>query len=414
MRARCNPWPASSVSNKALQPSGLPSKHSAKTCVTYSGLTFPEAVCPRAFGLGISWLEARALWVRASEKSELPMLRPIHVALVLSLCPVLTGCSSQQVPPSAGVESELKQLSEKIDLLAVRLPAPREPSSVDSTHPKRDSTSDFASLLKQLSGKIDLLAVRLPAPREPSSVDSTHLKRDGTSDLAWLLITNDPKEKAALVSRRVKQSGTYDRLSIENVQGAFADLEGLNVILNAPEGLDLAIVQQVEEARNRLVGLLRKDIPRIVGELDAGAVKAVNYSEARRLWAQSSSVLGSYPDSNDPFEAGRIQEMVSSHELVHTRFEVAQQQRYNLWACQQIRKAWQDFEANSDPGARMSTCLHFLGPIHPGLLDPLPLELYRDFLQTVHGKLSRNLYQELSEKLAVEKRQMLSDLQDPK
>ena len=104
--------------------------------------------------------------------------------------------------------------------------------------------------------------------------------------------------------------------------------------------------------------------------------------------------------------------MVSSHELVHTRFEVAQQQRYNLWACQQIRKAWQDFEANSDPAARMSTCLHFLGPIHPGLLDPLPLELYRDFLQTVHGKLSRNLYQELSEKLAVEKRQMLADLQE--
>jgi len=219
------------------------------------------------------------------------MLRPIHVALVLSLCPVLTGCSSQQVPPSAGVESELKLLSEKIDLLAVRL----------------------------------------PAPREPSSVDSTHLKRDGTSDLAWLLITNDPREKAALVSRRVKQSGTYERLSIENVQGAYAGLEGLNVILNAPEGLDLAVVQQVEEARNRLVGLLRKDIPRIVGELDGEALKTGNYSEAKRLWAQSSSVLGSYPDSNDPFEAGRIQEMVSSHELVHARFEVAQQQRYNQY-----------------------------------------------------------------------------------
>ena len=58
----------------------------------------------------------------------------------------------------------------------------------------------------------------------------------------------------------------------------------------------------------------------------------------------------------------------------------------------------------------MQTCLHFLGPIHTGLLDPVSLELYRDFLQTIRTKLSQDLYQELSEKLAVEKRKLLVDL----
>jgi hypothetical protein len=247
-----------------------------------------------------------------------------------------------------------------------------------------------------------------------AKIDTSKLKRETTTDLAWLLITNDPKEKASLVDRRIQQASVYKQLSTENIQAAVAELEALNVVLNAPEGLDLAVLQQVEEARNRLVDLLRKDVPRIVGDLDAKAVATLDYAEAKRLWSQSSAVLGFYPASNDPVEAGQIQEMVSAHDLVRTRVDMAQQQRYNLWACQQIRKAWLDFQAQSDPGARMSTCIHFLGPIHPGLLDPVSLELYRDFLQTLHDKLGKELYQDLSEKLAVEQRKMLTDLQEAK
>lgn len=233
--------------------------------------------------------------------------------------------------------------------------------------------------LKQLASKIDQLASRLPAPTEPSTIDSSKLKRENTTDLAWLLITKDPKEKADLVNRRVVQSTIHTQATQESIQTIVTDIEGLNVVLNAPEGLDLTILQQAEEARNRLVELLRKEIPRIVREIDAETVKTFKYVEAKRLWSQSSAVLGFYPASSDPLEAGRIQEMVSSHDLIRARIELAQQQRYNLWACQQIRKAWLDFEASSDPGARMSTCLNFLGPIHPGLLEPVSLELYRDF-----------------------------------
>jgi hypothetical protein len=319
------------------------------------------------------------------------MHRLIFVSSVFALLTVIQGCtmSTSDTDRIAEIEKKLDRITALLDGTAKSQPA--LPSSAEP--------GDFSH------GN---------GSQRPSTVDTSNLKRENTSDLAWLLITNDPKEKTTLVTRRLQQTTGHKTVSVENAQAVVADIEGLNVILNAPEGLDAAIVQQVEEARNRLVELLRKEIPRIVSELDKKALATADYTEARRLWSQSSAVLGFYPSSNDPAEAGRIQEMVSSHDLVRTRTELAQQQRYNLWACQQIHKAWQDFEAQSDPGARMSTCIHFLGPIHAGLLDPVTLELYRDFLQTIRGKLSRELYQDLSEKLAIEKRRVLSDFQETK
>lgn len=330
------------------------------------------------------------------------MLRSSVTGIALTLAVLSGGCSSSS-PDTA----KIADIEKKVDRILAALDGAPKAQSVPA------ATGDQSDL-KQIAAKIDLLSSRLPIAREASTIDTSKLKRESTTDLAWLLITNDPKEKATLVNRRVQQSGLHKDLSLENVHAVVADVEGLNVILNAPEGLDPAVIQQVEESRGRLVELLRKEIPRIVGELDTKAVKTADYAEAKRLWSQSSAVLGFYPASNDPAEAGRIQEMVTSHDLVRSRSELAQQQRYNLWACQQIRKAWQDFEAQSDQGARMSTCIHFLGPIHAGLLDPVTLELYRDFLQTIRGKLSKELYQELSEKLAVEKRKMLADLQEAK
>jgi hypothetical protein len=302
-------------------------------------------------------------------------MRP-YVGAILLIS--IVGCSSQPAPDRlSAVERKLDQIISKLDAA----PAGESPGS--------------------------------PAQQEPAPIDTSKLKRENTSDLAWLLVTKDPKEKAVLVRRRIQQSSSRKQILVTDVQAAIADLEGLSVVLNASEGLDLALLQEVEEARNRLVGLLRKDIPGIVTEMDKKAVATDNYAEARRLWAESSAVLGFYPASNDPEDAGRIQDMVSAHDLVRTRSELAQQQRYNLWACQQIRNAWKDFNENSDLGARMNTCLEFLGPIHTGLLDPVSLEFYRDFLQEIHNdKDARELYQHLAEKLAQHKRRTLADSQE--
>jgi len=317
-------------------------------------------------------------------------------ALAFSQCFILLGCSGKENAPTS-LEKKVAALEKKIDNLLSKL------EEGDGPRP-----SDRGGELQQIVAKLDELLTRLP----PASlgIDTSKLSRASTSDLAWFLITNDPEEKKELALRRVKQSSKHEHVTPESIQSLANDLEGLNVILNAPELLDADVLQQVEDARNRLVELLRGSIPGVVRKLDEQALKSTDYAESKRLWAESSAVLGFYPSSNDPIEAGKIQELVSAHDAVRARIELLQQQRYNLWACQQIRNAWKDFEDNSDVGARMQTCLHFLGPIQPGLLDPVSLELYRDFLQTIRNKLSQELYQELSEKLAVEQRKLLADL----
>ena len=348
-----------------------------------------------------------------------PLIAP---PMALLFCVFLAGCTDEGAPSGADLATvegkpdkilaEVKtsaptaspegggdgQLSAKLEELLARIPA--------SPQARQDDD------IEQVSAKLDQLLARLPVPPPVREIDTSKLSQASTSDLAWILITNDPAEKRKLVARRIEQSSQHKSVGVEGVQALVNDLEGLNVIINSPEHLDLDVLQQVEDARNRLVHLLRTEIPGVVRKADEQAVKSTEFLQAKRLWAESSAILGFYPSSNDPVEAGKIQELVSAHDLVRTRIELLQQQRYNLWACQQIRKAWKDIEDNSKAGARMQTCLHFLGPIHPGLLDPVSLELYRDFLQTIRNKLSQELYQELSEKLAVEARKMLTDLKD--
>ena len=311
---------------------------------------------------------------------------------------VLPGCSIK--PPATdpvSVGAKVSVLETKIDNILSKL-------DKASGSPYYQGQGESPSVV----AKLDELLSRVPSSEQV--IDTSKLSRTSTSDLAWFLITNDPKEKKELALRRVKQASQHEQVAPETIESLANDLEGLNVILNAPELLDANMLQQVEDGRNRLVELLRSEIPGVVRKQDEQALKSIDYTESKRLWAESSAVLGFYPSSNDPIEAGKIQELVSTHDLVRARIELLQQQRYNLWACQQIRKAWKDFEENSNVGARMQTCLHFLGPIHPGLLEPVSLELYRDFLQTIRNKLSQELYQELSEKLAVEQRKLLADL----
>ena len=319
-------------------------------------------------------------------------------AFVLLPSLALAGCSSKSSSSEVALlEAKVAAIETKIDHVLSKL---EEPAGVSPLHGSGGSP--------QVVAKLDELLTRLPPVAQ--GIDTSKLSPASTSDLAWFLITNDPKEKKELALRRIEQSSQHEHVTPESIQSLANDLEGLNVILNAPELLDADVIQQVEDARNRMVELLRNEVPTVVRKLDEQALKSTDYTQAKRLWAESSAVLGFYPSSNDPVEAGKIQELVSAHDLVRTRIELLQKQRYNLWACQQIRKAWKDFEENSNAGARMQTCLHFLGPIHPGLLDPVSLELYRDFLQTIQKKLTQDLYQVLSEKLAVEQRKLLEDL----
>ncbi len=152
-------------------------------------------------------------------------MKKLTFAHVFALWLLFAGCSSHSLPDSA---TKLSDLDRKIDQILAKL------NSAPQAQPVAPPTGPGAEL-KQLSAKIDLLVSRMPAPREPSAIDPSKLKRESTTDLAWLLITNDPKEKASLVNRRIQQASVYKQLSTANIQAAVAELEGLNIVLNAPD-----------------------------------------------------------------------------------------------------------------------------------------------------------------------------------
>jgi|GEM_PF-3323465 hypothetical protein len=333
---------------------------------------------------------------RLFRKSTVIRIRLLGIP-VLAVLAALLGCGS-----GASHDTILEQ---KLDQLNAKL--------TDVEHDRSTRKSEIDLQLVRISSQVEILADGLPQTDSSSTLDVSMLKPGSTSDLAWYLATDNSEERTTLVRRRLDQAAGYKEVTVENVQVIALEIESLTVMLGSPEGLDLSLLQEIEESQARLVTLLQKQIPSIVEDLDAKTVRAPDYSTGLKTWSMSSTVLGYFPSSNNPIEAAKIQQMISSHESARSRLDLIQRQFYNLWACQQIRKAWNDFKEISNPGARMQTCLKFLGPIHTGLLDPVSIELYREFLQEIQKTLGAELYQSLAEKLATIPRKLLSEIEQP-
>ena len=243
----------------------------------------------------------------------------------------------------------------------------------------------------RVAGKID--------PADPTPKVSP-TGNDGK--LARLLVTNSAKEKQTLAEERLGIAQKHSKLTADNVHVIAADLQAMNAILTSPEHLDAALLDRVEKERDRLLDLLKTQIPPLVKAIDDHAIKERESKEALGIWAKSGALLGYYPASNIPKEAEAIQKIVTEHETVRTRLALLQKQRYNQWACENIKKAWLDF---ADPmitstQAKLETCKRFLGPIETSHLEPISMELYRDFLDAIKKKASSEDYQALATHLA--------------
>lgn len=236
------------------------------------------------------------------------------------------------------------------------------------------------------------------------SVRSTPSGVDGK--LGRLLVTESAEEKRSLAEDRLKGSSSNTQLTAENVSIVASDLQAMNAILTSPEHLDSSLLDRVETERNRLMELLKTQIPPLVKSIDDQAVKEPESHHALGFWAKAGAMLGYYPASNIPGEAQEIQQIVTAHELVRTRIALVQKQRYNVWACESIKKAWQDFAdtAITSNQAKLETCKRFLGPIDTNALEPIGMELYRDFLDTIKNKVSKDEYQSLATSLVNAKR----------
>lgn len=245
--------------------------------------------------------------------------------------------------------------------------------------------------------------LKSPSKADPAeSVSNPSLPSGIDGKLARLLVTNSKEEKQKLTEERLTGAKSHAKISSENVHFIASDLQAMNAILSSPEQLDSTILDRVENERDRLLELLRTQIPPLVKVLDEMAVKEPDTKEALGIWAKGGALLGYYPSSNIPKEAETIQKIVTDHEVIRTRIALLQKQRYNVWASEYIKKAWQDFADPNIPSnkAKMETCKRFLGPIETSYLEPITMELYRDFLDAIKKKVSSEDYQSLAASIA--------------
>lgn len=282
---------------------------------------------------------------------------------------------------------------------------------IELVEKNRAEVEGVQASIRQLTS--DFKAFPKPEPTEPAP-RSTPSGTDGK--LARLLVTNSAKEKEQLTEERLNGAKSHTTLTSDNVHLVASDLQAMNAILTSPEQLDSTVLDRVEKERDRLLQVLKSQIPPLVKAIDEQAIKESDSREAIGIWAKGGALLGYYPASNIPNEAETIQKIVTEHEVVRTRLALLQKQRYNVWACEHIKKAWQDF---SDPNiaanqAKLETCKRFLGPIETSHLEPIAMELYRDFLEAIKKKVTSEDYQSLATSLANSKRLMLGERENSK
>jgi hypothetical protein len=291
-----------------------------------------------------------------------------------------------------------------LGVLAVALAAfflgrafPSKSSIVELVEKNRVEIADVRQALGELTKELRVYAKTEQADSNPKSNPT-----GPDAKLARILVTNSAKEKQQLTEARLTAAKENKNLTAENVHLIASDLQAMNAILTSPEHLEPALLDQVEKERDRLLDLLKVQIPPLVKAVDEQAIKEQESKEALGLWAKGGALLGYFPASNIPKEAQAIQKMVTEHETVRTRLALLQKQRYNVWAGNSIKKAWLDFSDPDVPSAKakLETCKRFLGPIETSQLEPIMMELYRDFLEAIKKKVSGEEYRDLATSLA--------------
>jgi len=237
----------------------------------------------------------------------------------------------------------------------------------------QDITNAVADIQHQLAGIVE--QTQPSAATQQTSVPT--VGRD--AQLARILVTDVKAEKETLVKERLTSSREHKSISIENIHTVVGNLNAMNAILMYPEHLSMELLYEAEGERDRLAGLLCRDVPKLVRKLDAEALKA-HGKVALAKWAEAGAVLGYYPSSDVPEEAGKIQLMVSAHQKVRARLATIQYADYNLWVCEQIGKAREDFAIDTTREGRLKGAIQFLGPIDCNYLDLATTQLYQAYL----------------------------------
>jgi DNA-binding ferritin-like protein len=142
-------------------------------------------------------------------------------------------------------------------------------------------------------------------------------------------------------------------------------------------------------------------IPELASKSYNQARQKGSLKDALAKWAGAGAYIALYPNDGTPSSAERAQALGYEHERERQNLLQKAQTKYNLWACEQIKKAWVDIKdvnsplSKSDNKKFFHSCVYFVAPIDPSLLDMATGELYREVLQFVRERMKLEDFQNL-------------------
>lgn len=146
---------------------------------------------------------------------------------------------------------------------------------------------------------------------------------------------------------------------------------------------------------------LVKTIPELVTKAYDKARQQNSLRDGLTQWAGAGAYLALYPNDGTPSAAKTAQMIGYEHERVRQELMQKAQTSYNLWACEQIKKAWVDIKEVNSPVFKSDntkffhSCVHFLAPIDSSLLGMSTGGLYRAVLQFVQERMPMKDFQDL-------------------
>ncbi len=219
--------------------------------------------------------------------------------------------------------------------------------------------------------------------------------------------------QANLVSNQISGLGTVNELNV--VQAAQLWREAQLTLEAAVMSLDSPEFTKLRTATTELQQSLVKAIPDLLQAAYTNARQKTSLRDGLTQWAGAGAYLALYPNDGTPSAAETAQAMGYDHERVRQELMQKAQTKYNLWACEQIKKAWVDIQDVNSPVSRSDntkffhSCVHFLSPIDSSLLDMSTGELYREVLQFVRERMPMETFQDLIKELENGKKRSLDE-----
>lgn len=279
--------------------------------------------------------------------------------------------------------------------------------SIRSLTPSISTDTVTTKLKAQSSVVADQITV-LGKIAKDSMFEAEQLRREinqSTADAKVQTPVIDPTltKQARIVADRIYALG---KISEENVVEAAQLWREAQLTMEATiANLELPEFKRLRSSTASLQLSIQGVIPELVSKSYNQARQKGSLKDALTQWAGAGAYLALYPNDGTPSSAERVQALGYEHERVRQNLLQKAQTKYNLWACEQIKKAWVDIKDANSPLSKSrkkmfsNSCAYFLAPIDASLLDMSTGELYREVLQFVSKRMKLEEFQDVTKEI---------------